>query len=147
MTLPRRTKQYRVNKLNILMLHEGTFDLPAEFSSGIARGDYTVLRAVHPGQEVFASGKRSEAHAVADGTRAYATQRYTKAIAAGKNTTAIAMHSKATALANRLTAKAYATVNGAKAVVGANRNGTAIDDDNIQVVWTNHNRELLNTIS
>jgi hypothetical protein len=145
--LPRRTKQYRVNKLNVLMLHEGTFDLPAEFSAGIARGEYTVLRAVHPGQEVFAAGKRSEAHAVAEGTRAYATMLYTKAIAVGRNTTAIAMHSKATAMANRLTAKAYATVEGAKAVLGANANGTAIDDDTIQNVWPNHNRPLENTIS
>jgi hypothetical protein len=145
--LPRRTKQYRVNKLGILMLHEGELDLPAEFSAGIARGAYTVLRAVHPGQEVFAAGKRSEAHAVADGTRAYATMLYTKAVAVGKNTTAIAMHPKAAARADRLTAKAYATIEGAKAVVGANRNGTAIDDDNIQAVWPNHNRELENTIS
>jgi hypothetical protein len=147
MTLPRRTKQYRVNKLNILMLHEGTFDLPAEFSAGIARGEYTVLRAVHAGQEVFASGKRSEAHAVAEGTKAYATMLYTKAVAVGKNTVAIAMHSKATARADRLTARAFATVEGAKAVLGANGYGTAVDDDVIQNVWPNHNRELLNTIS
>jgi hypothetical protein len=145
--IPRRTKQYRVNKLNVLMLHEGELDLPAELSAGIARGEYTVLRAVHPGQEVFAAGKRSEAHAVAEGTRAYATGLYTKAVAAGKNTTAIAMHSRATARADRLTAKAYATVEGAKAVVGANGYGTAIDDDVIQNVWPNHNRPLLNTIS
>jgi hypothetical protein len=147
MTLPRRTKQYRVNKLNVLMLHAGELDLPAEFSAGIARGEYTVLRAVHPDQEVFAAGKRSEAHAVAEGTKAYATKLYTKAIAAGKNTVAVAMHSKATARADRQTAKAYATVEGAKAVLGANGYGTAVDDDVIQNVWPNHNRELMTTIS
>jgi hypothetical protein len=83
---------------------------------------------------------------VADGTRAYATMLYTKAVAVGKNTTAIAMHSKAAARADRLTAKAYATIEGAKAVVGANRYGTAVDDV-IQNVWPNHNRPLENTIS
>lgn len=146
MTHPKRTDQYRVNKLGALRLMRGELYLPEEFDVGIACGERTIIHTTREDQEVFATGHRSEAYACVRHTTAYATQPYTKAYAEIDGTVAIAMHAKALAYAIRKGSKAYATFEGAKASTGANTQGTAVEDF-IQNVWPNNNRPLQSTVS
>jgi hypothetical protein len=144
--IPKRTDQYRINKLGALRLHRGELYLPQEVDVGIACGDRTVIHTTREGQEVFATGFMSEAHANVRNTKAYATQLKTKAYAHADKSIAIATHEHAIAYAMRKGAKAIATYEGARANTGANTDGEA-QEDFIQNVWPNNNRPLESTIS
>jgi hypothetical protein len=152
MTIPNRTRQYRVNKLGVYRVRYGTFTMPKHVSVAYACGEGAVVQAMHPHQEAFAVHADAEAHAYADGATAYACAEGSRAYAQANGSTAIAMHEGAKAYSTNKGAIAIATMEGARVYrkgARAYRKGTMgnVVIDTIQQVFPRNNRALEMTFS
>jgi hypothetical protein len=138
---PKRTAQYRANKLGLVDVYDGVYIMPPEVKAAKAVRPDVSIHAYHPGQEAFSSHHLAAAYASAPNTTAYATVKGARAFADSPGTTAIACAEGSYAYANMKGSTALSTINGA--VARARGQHAVARHEPMQDVFPNHTATLV----